>query len=72
MLEKRTTIDRIEVLPESMSIQIRQKIAIVEIEDSVETEISHSFNRYVLTKGDALDEQPDEVKAIATAAWGIE
>jgi hypothetical protein len=65
MLTKQTTIDRIEVLPETGHIQIRQKIAI--IEDG--KEISFSYHRYVLEKGAGLSGQPDNVKAVAEAAW---
>jgi hypothetical protein len=66
MLEKKTTIDRIEVLPESGHIQIRQRMSI--IEDG--QELSYTFHRYVLEKGADLSGQPDNVKAVAQAAWG--
>jgi hypothetical protein len=65
MLTKQTTIDRIEVLPESGHIQIRKKVSI--IEDG--KEISCSYNRYVLEKGSDLNGQPDSVIQIAKAAW---
>lgn len=65
MLTKQTAIDRIEVLPESGAIQIRQKITI--IEDG--KEISFSYHRYVLEKGADLSRQPDNVIQIAKAAW---
>jgi hypothetical protein len=65
MMTKQATIDRIEVLPETGHIQIRQKIAI--IEDG--KEISFYYHRYVLEKGADLSGQPDNVKAVAEAAW---
>jgi hypothetical protein len=67
MLEKKTTIDRIEVLPESGHIQIRQRISIMEDGN----ELSYTFHRYVLEKGADLSSQPDKLKAVARAAWGI-
>jgi hypothetical protein len=74
MLDKQTTIDRIEVLPESGHIQIRQKIAIIETEgegeEAVSKEISYSYHRYVLEKDSDLSGQSAEVVAIAEAAWG--
>jgi len=85
MLTKRTTIDRIEVLPETGHIQVRQKIAIIESEDvettdesgvtivsTVEHELSYSFHRYVLEPGSDLTGQPDEVRSIAEVAWTVE
>jgi hypothetical protein len=68
MLDKITTVDRIEVLPESGHVQVRQRIAIVE--DGVE--ISSTFHRYVLESGADLAGQPEEVASVARAAWGIE
>jgi hypothetical protein len=66
MLEKKTTIDRIEVLPESGHIQIRQRLSIME--DG--KELSYTFHRYVLEKGADLGGQPDNVKAVAQSVWG--
>jgi len=84
MLTKRTTIDRIEVLPETGHIQVRQKIAVIESEEvettdeegntttsTVEHELSYSFHRYVLEPGSDLTGQSDEVCAIAEAAWSV-
>jgi hypothetical protein len=65
MLEKTTTIDRIEVLPESGHIQIRQKISVLEDGEL----ISSAYHRYVLEKNSDLSGQPEEVKSIAEAAW---
>ena len=85
MLTKQTTIDRIEVLPETGHIQIRQKIAVIESEEvetpgesgvtivsTVEHELSYSFHRYVLEPGSDLTGQPDEVRSIAEVAWTVE
>lgn len=84
MLNKRMTIDRIEVLPETGVVQVRQKIAVIETEEvktadgggnvtlfSVEHELSFTYHRYVLSQGDDLEGQPDAVRAVAEAAWGI-
>lgn len=68
MLEKKTTIDRIEVLPESDHIQIRQRMSIME--DG--KELSYSFHRYVLEKDADLTGQPAQVRMVAEAAWGID
>lgn len=67
MLDKQTTIDRIEVLPESGHVQVRQRIAIVE--DGVE--ISATYHRYVIEPNSGLEGQPEAVASVAKAAWGI-
>lgn len=83
-LDKRTTIDRIEVLPETGAVQVRQKIAVIETEEvettdeegkvtlsTVQHELSFTYHRYVLSQGDDLEGQPDAVKVVAEAVWGI-
>jgi len=71
MLEKRTTLDRIEIVPATKSIQIRQKMSIVEIaeQDSNEIELSFLYHRYVLNPGDDLSNEDLSVQAIATTVW---
>jgi hypothetical protein len=72
VLSKVTKIDRIEVLPETGCIQIRQRISVLETdEEGNSTELSYSYHRYCLEKGSDLTDQPDEVKALAAAAWGL-
>lgn len=65
MLEKNIIVDRIEVLPDTGHVQVRQRVSIVE--DGAE--ISSTYHRYVLSRGDDLSGQPAEVAAIAAAAW---
>lgn len=82
MLEKRVTLDRIEVLPESGSIQIRQRMSIVEIEEVpasadsgqetvsiIEHEISYTYHRYVLSKDADISNEDPRIQAVAAAAW---
>ena len=64
-LEKQITIDKIEVL-ETEHIQVRQVTRIVE--DGVE--ISSSFHRWVLNKGDDISGQDAKVQAVCKAVWG--
>lgn len=69
MLEKIMTVDRIEVLPETKHVQVRQRITIYETEGEDRKELSFSFHRYVLEPGVDLTDQPENVRAIAEAAW---
>ena len=75
MLEKIITIDRIEVLPESGHVQVRQRISVMETEgegdEAITKELSYTFHRYVLEKDADLSGQPEQVRMIAEAAWGI-
>lgn len=65
MLTKETKVDRVEVLPASGHIQVRERISV--LEDNVE--ISATFHRYVIEKNTDLTGQPAEVRQIAEAAW---
>lgn len=79
MLTERTIVDRIEVLPESGAIQVRQRNQILRVEDvldeegkvtgTTEEEVSYTFHRYVLEKGADLEGQPKDVIAIAETVW---
>jgi len=79
MLDERTTIDQIEVKPETGHIQVRQRKSIVRITEIVdeggkpagtsEEEVSYTYHRYVLEPGADLSDEPEAVKAIAEAAW---
>lgn len=64
MLEKIKVISKIEVA-EFGHVQVRESIRIVE-DGQI---LSESYHRYVLSPGDSLDGQPEQVKAIAQAAW---
>ncbi|OPY04988.1 MAG: hypothetical protein A4E61_00488 [Syntrophorhabdus sp. PtaB.Bin184] len=82
MLAERTIVDRIEVLPESGAIQVRQRNQILRVEDvldedgkvtgTTEEEVSFTFHRYVLEKGADLEGQPENVKAVAEATWSLQ
>lgn len=65
MLTKEIVVDRIEVTA-SNAIQVRERISV--LEDG--TELSFAYHRYVLEPSADLSGQPDQVKAIAIAAWG--
>jgi len=67
MLEKQITIDKIEVV-ENDVIQVRQATSI--IEDG--KELSKSYHRWVLVKGDDISEQDAKVQAVCNAVWGLE
>jgi len=82
MLDKITIIDRIEVLPETGSIQVREKTSIVETIDiqasdedgkaitvTESKEISFTYHRYVIEKGTDVSTLPKEIQPIAAAAW---
>ena len=63
-LEKVITYDY-EIRGEFKHIQERQKTAIVE--DG--TELSSSYHRRVLTPGDDVSSESDEIKGMASALW---
>jgi hypothetical protein len=63
-LEKQIIIDKIEVVGDV--IQVRQATLI--LEDGVE--LSKSYHRWVLQKGDDISEQDAKVQAICNAVWG--
>ena len=65
MLEKQITIDKIEVVTND-SVQVRQ--ATVILEDGVE--LSKSYHRWALNKGDDISEQDPKVQAVCKAVWG--
>jgi hypothetical protein len=62
-LEKVITEDKIEIIGEFKSIQVRTKTAIVE--DGVE--ISSSFHRHIIEPGVDTSDQSSEVQAICNA-----
>ena len=64
MITKEVAIDKIEAL-ENGTIQVRQVSRI--IEDG--TELSRSFNRWVLAPGVDISNQDPRVQAICNAVW---
>ena len=64
-LTKNTGIDKIEIVGEYKSIQIREVIVIEE--DGVE--LSRSFHRYSLSPGIDLTNQPQDIIDIANIIW---
>lgn len=67
MLEKKTIIGSINVKP-SGHIEIRQD---TQVYDDGQPLGSPSYHRYVLSPGDSLEGQPENVVNIARAAWGL-
>ena len=65
MLEKQIIIDKIEVVVNDI-VQVRQATLI--IEDGVE--LSKSYHRWCLNKGDDISEQDPKVRAVCNAVWG--
>ena len=62
-LEKVVTQDKIEIVGEYKSIQVRTKTAIVE--DGVE--LSSGYHRHVITAGDDYSNESAEVQAVCAA-----
>ena len=60
-LEKQTTTDKIEIVGPHKQIQVRVATNIVE-DGNI---ISSSYHRHVVSPGDDLTNQPDDVRAIA-------
>jgi len=65
MLEKQITIDKIEVVVNDI-VQVRQATTI--LEDGVE--LSKSYHRWTLNKGDDISGQDAKVQAVCNAVWG--
>jgi len=65
MLEKKVIIDKIEVV-ENDIVQVRQATTI--LEDG--KELSKSYHRWTLNKGDDIFEQDPKVQAVCNAVWG--
>ena len=60
-LEKQITTDKIEIVGPHKQIQVRVATNIVENGNI----ISSSYHRHVVSPGDDLTDQPDDVRAIA-------
>ena len=65
MLEKQVAIDKIEVMANDI-VQVRQATTILEDE----VELSKSYHRWALNKGDDISEQDAKVQAVCNAVWG--
>ena len=59
-LEKRTVIDKIEIIGELNHVQVREALQILE-DDVV---ISQSYNRYVVSPGEDFSTRDEKVKTI--------
>jgi hypothetical protein len=64
-LEKQITIDKIEIVPGDV-VQVRHATSI--LEDGVE--LSKSYHRWSLNKGDDISGQEAKVQAVCNAVWG--
>jgi|TARA_R110000787_G_C13214845_1_gene425558 hypothetical protein len=64
-LTKRTEIDKIEIVGEYKSIQIRE--AVVISENGIE--LSRSFHRYALSPDADLTDQPADVVSLSNIFW---
>lgn len=67
MLEEITVIDKIEALPEVPCVQIREAIRIMKDGEI----IAQSYHRRVVNEGDDYSEEPDNVKSICDAVFGV-
>ena len=67
-LIEKTIVDKIEVVGDFKHVQVRQDRQIVD--DATDDVRSRgNYHRYVLSPGDDLSGQPDDVAAIANAVW---
>ena len=67
-LIEKTIVDKIEVVGDFKHVQVREDRQIVD--DATDDVRSRgNFHRYVLSPGDDLSGQPDDVAAIADAVW---
>ena len=67
-LIEKTITDKIEIVGDFKHVQVRQDNLIVD--DATDDIRSRgNFHRYVLSPGDDLSGQPDDVSAIANAVW---
>ena len=64
-LSETTEYDKIEVVGPYKAVQVRKATVITK--DG--TELTRSFERYVLDPDSNISEQPAEVQAICNAAW---
>ena len=67
-LIEKIIVDKIEVVGDFKHVQVRQDNLIVD-DNTDEIKSRGNFRRYVLSPGDNLSGQPDDVAAIANAIW---
>jgi len=67
-LIEKTIVDKIEVVGDFKHVQVRQDNLIVD-DNTDEIKSRGNFRRYVLSPGDNLSGQPEDVAAIADAVW---
>jgi len=67
-LIEKIIVDKIEVVGDFKHVQVRQDNLIVD-DNTDEIKSRGNFRRYVLSPGDNLSGQPDDVAAIANAVW---
>jgi hypothetical protein len=67
-LIEKTIVDKIEVVGDFKHVQVRQDNLIVD-DNTDEIKSRGNFRRYVLSPGDNLSGQPEDVAAIASAVW---
>ena len=67
-LIEKTIVDKIEVVGDFKHVQVRQDNLIVD-DATDEIKSRGNFHRYVLSPGDDLSGQPDDVAAIANVVW---
>ena len=67
-LIEKIIVDKIEVVGDFKHVQVRQDNLIVD-DNTDEIKSRGNFRRYVLSPGDNLSGQPDDVAAIASAVW---
>ena len=64
-LTKETVVDKVEVLLESNTIQVRVAVRVLEDGEV----LSQTYHRHVLQPGNDLSNENSKVVAIANAAW---
>ena len=67
-LIEKIIVDKIEVVGDFKHVQVRQDNLIVD-DNTDEIKSRGNFRRYVLSPGDNLSGQPEDVSAIASAVW---
>mgnify|MGYP003628918453 CR=1 FL=1 len=67
-LIEQTIIDKIEIVGDFKNIQVREDRQIID-DTSGEIKARDLWHRYVLSPGDDISGQPDDVQAVANAVW---
>ena len=60
-IQKDTMIDKIEIVGDYKHIQVREAVVITEDGN----ELSRTYSRYVVSPGDDVSSQPDDIKQLA-------